>query len=109
METIFHQGLNSVLGAKGVGKSLLIEFMRFALDQESTHSEISKDHEEKLRGQLGQYGHVEINICDETGKEFQIIRTYNPTEDNPLQCRDLSTNEVIDVNIAQIFPVLFLS
>ena len=109
MESTFHQGLNSILGAKGVGKSLLIEFMRFALDQESTHPEISNDHEEKLSKQLGQYGQVEINICDETGKEFQIIRTYNPAEDNPLQCIDLSTNEVIDVNIAQLFPVLFLS
>lgn len=108
-EFTFHQGLNSILGAKGVGKSLLIEFMRFALDQESTHLEVSNDHEEKLGKQLGQYGQVEITICDETGKEFQIIRTYNPSEDNPLEYRDLSTNETIDVNIAQLFPVLFLS
>ncbi|MBU0569024.1 AAA family ATPase [bacterium] len=109
IEPVFHQGLNSILGAKGVGKSLLIEFARFALDQESTHPEISEDHEKKLRERLGQYGQVEINICDETEKEFQISRTYNPAEDSPLQCRDLSTNEIIDVNIAQLFPVLFLS
>jgi ABC-type Na+ transport system ATPase subunit NatA/ribosomal protein S8 len=109
VESTFHHGLNSILGAKGVGKSLLIEFMRFALDQESAHPEISNDHEEKLSKQLGQYGQVKINICDETGKEFQISRTYNPAEDNPLHCRDLSNNEVIDVNIAQLFPALFLS
>ena len=105
----FHQGLNSILGAKGVGKSLLIEFIRFALDQESTHNEISEDHKEKLKKQLGQYGQVEINICDETGKEFKIVRTYNPAEDNPLECKDVSTNEILNVNIAQLFPVLFLS
>jgi len=105
----FHQGLNSILGAKGVGKSLIIEFIRFALDQESTHHEISEDHKEKLMKQLGQYGQVEINISDETGKEFKIIRTYNPAEDNPLECKDLSTNEIISVDIAQLFPVLFLS
>jgi predicted nucleic acid-binding Zn-ribbon protein len=109
MDSTFHQGLNSILGAKGVGKSLLIEFIRFGLDQKSTHQEISNDHEEKLSEQLGQYGQVEINICDETGKEFQILRTYNPTEDNPLQCTDLSNNRIIDVNIAQLFPALFLS
>jgi len=109
IEYNFHQGLNSILGAKGVGKSLLVEFIRFALDQESTHHEISEDHGEKLTEQLGQYGQVEINICDETGKEFKIIRTYNPAEDNPLECRDLSTNEIINVDIAQLFPVLFLS
>lgn len=108
-EFTFHQGLNSILGAKGVGKSLLIEFMRFALGQESTHLEVSNDHQDKLRKQLGQYGQVETTICDETGKEFQIIRTYNPSEDNPLKCGDPSINETIDVNIAQLFPVLFLS
>jgi len=48
IEYNFHQGLNSILGAKGVGKSLLVEFIRFALDQESTHHEISEDHGEKL-------------------------------------------------------------
>jgi len=109
IESNFHQGLNSILGAKGVGKSLLIEFVRFALDQESTHHEVSEDHKEKLKKQLGQYGQVEINIYDETGKEFKIIRTYNPAEDNPLECRDLSTNEIVNVDIAQLFPVLFLS
>ena len=109
IESNFHQGLNSILGAKGVGKSLLIEFIRFALDQESTHNEISEDHKEKLKKQLGQYGQVEINICDETGKEFKIVRTYNPAEDNPLECKDVSTNEILNVNIAQLFPVLFLS
>ena len=109
VEASFHCGLNSILGAKGTGKSLLIEFMRFTLDQESTHPEIAKDHEEKLRERLGQYGQVEINICDETGKEFQIVRTYNPAEDNPLECKDLSKNEVIDVDISQLFPILFLS
>ncbi len=105
----FHQGLNSILGAKGVGKSLLIEFMRFALDQESSHTGIREDYEEKLRERLGQYGRVTINICDETGKEFEIIRTYNPSEINPLECRDISKNEIIDADIAQLFPVLFLS
>ena len=109
IETNFHQGLNSILGAKGVGKSLLIEFIRFALDQESTHHEIIEDHKEKLIKQLGQYGQVKINICDEIGKEFKVIRTYNPAEDNPLECRDLSTNEIVNVDIAQLFPVLFLS
>lgn len=109
IESNFHQGLNSILGAKGVGKSLLIEFIRFALDQESTHHEISEDHKEKLMKQLSQYGQVEINIYDETGKEFKIIRTYNPAEDDPLECRDLSTNEIVNVDIAQLFPVLFLS
>ena len=49
----FHEGLNSILGAKGTGKSLLIEFIRFALDQQPTQADIKKDHEiKKIRGQI---------------------------------------------------------
>jgi len=109
VEAVFHSGLNSILGAKGVGKSLLIEFIRFALDQEPSHEEIRIDHATKLEEQLGQYGEVEVLICDETGKEFLIKRTYDPSEDNPIQCVDLSNNEIIDVNISQLFPILALS
>ena len=32
-EAIFHEGLNSIIGAKGAGKSLLVELMRFGLFQ----------------------------------------------------------------------------
>ncbi len=105
----FHPGLNSILGAKGVGKSLLIEFIRFALDQEPSQEEAKIDHVNKLEAQLRQYGEVEVIACDETGKEFQIKRTYDPAENNPLHCIDISKNEVIDVNISKLFPVIALS
>lgn len=105
----FHQGMNSILGAKGVGKSLLIEFMRFALTQESTNTDIKNDHEEKLSKQLSQYGKVEVTICDETGKEFTITRTYDTSEDNPIKVIDSLTNETLEVDISSLFPVLFLS
>lgn len=105
----FNRGLNSILGAKGVGKSLLVEFMRFVLDQESTNAGVIDDHKQKLKEQLKQYGKVEILICDETGKEFQITRTYNTTDENPLKCTDLSTGAQSEVNVAQLFTVLFLS
>jgi len=42
-EFTFHRGLTSILGAKGVGKSLLVEFMRFALTQESNNPDILED------------------------------------------------------------------
>ena len=29
----FHEGLNSIVGGKGTGKSLIIEFLRFAINQ----------------------------------------------------------------------------
>ena len=36
----FHQGLNCIVGGKGVGKSLIIETLRFALDQGSEEESI---------------------------------------------------------------------
>jgi hypothetical protein len=38
-EAVFHEGLNSILGAKGAGKSLLVEFLRFGLDQPSINED----------------------------------------------------------------------
>jgi hypothetical protein len=43
-EAQFHEGLNSILGAKGAGKSLLVEFLRFALNQPPVNEEILADH-----------------------------------------------------------------
>ena len=98
----FHPGLNSILGAKGTGKSLLVELLRFALDQESTNQEISEDHESKLEHRFGQHSVVEVVVVDETGKELTMRRTYLPFDGNPYE------NEQ-QAFAAQGFPVLFLS
>ncbi len=102
VEAVFHEGLNSILGAKGAGKSLLIEFLRFALNQPPTNKDIRADYESKLRTRLGNYGFVEVSFADETGKAITVKRTYNPAEDHPY-----ADGQTYDV--AQIFPVLFLS
>ena len=44
----FHEGLNSIVGGKGSGKSLVVEFLRFALNQSSSVSSILNDLSEKL-------------------------------------------------------------
>jgi ABC-type lipoprotein export system ATPase subunit len=97
----FHQGLNSILGAKGAGKSLLIEFLRFAMNQPPSNEEINADHESKLEHRLENYGAVEVGVVDETGRELIITRTWNPSEDNPYS-GDVK-------NPADSFPALFLS
>lgn len=109
VEFTFHRGLNSILGAKGVGKSLLIESMRFALNQESINPDILEDHVQKLTERLGQYGQVEINVYDVTGKEFSIRRTFNPEEGSGIQCIDIASGAELEVNLEQLFPALFLS
>jgi PHP family Zn ribbon phosphoesterase len=98
----FHSGLNSILGGKGSGKSLLVELIRFALDQDSANPEIQADHESKLAGRLGQYGRVELVIEDETGHETTITREYHGDGDS--QYADEQS-----ARAAANFPVLFLS
>jgi len=98
----FHEGLNSVLGAKGAGKSLLVEFLRFGLDQPPTNEKLLEDHEAKLESRLLAYSTVSVDVEDETGKLITFSRTYNPAEGSPYaggEHRDL----------VRAFPVLFLS
>jgi hypothetical protein len=101
-EAVFHEGLNSILGAKGAGKSLLVEFLRFALNQPPTNPEIRADHESKLKSRLGNYGFIEVVFADETGTRLSLKRTYSPAEDHPYA-------DGLTYDVAQIFPVLFLS
>lgn len=98
----FHEGLNSILGAKGAGKSLLVEFLRFALDQAPQQEDIQYDHTAKLRSRLEDYSSVEVNVVDETGRPLTFKRTYNPAEGNPYEDGERD-------DVAQLFPVLFLS
>lgn len=108
-ELEFHEGLNSLLGGKGAGKSLAIEFMRFALDQPSTNNEIREDHNSKLEKCLKYHGEVELTISDDSGKEYLVRRVYNPSEDNPIEIIDTSDNSKKGFEIGKLFPVLFLS
>lgn len=102
VEAPFHDGLNSILGAKGAGKSLLVEFMRFALDQPPENDEIRADHDSKLQERLREFGTVEVDVCDESGKMFKVKRTLRSADDSPFD--DPAFND-----IARLFPVMFLS
>ncbi len=101
-EIFFHSGLTSILGAKGAGKSLLIEFMRFALNQEPKNLSIAEDHRTKLASKLGEFGTVDVTFVDENGKSSSIKRKLQELDDSPYDAS-------VPYNPAQIFPVLFLS
>jgi len=105
----FHEGLNSILGAKGSGKSLAIEFLRFCLNQDSQNQEIYEDHKAKLEKCLKLHGEVEIAFMDDSGKEYIIKRIYNPAEGNPITIIDPFDNSQKYFQVEQVFPVLFLS
>lgn len=104
-----HKGLNCLIGAKGAGKSLLIELIRFALNKPTKISEIKKDHEGKLAELLKTYGTVTIDVEDSIGNEYCITRTYDINEDHPIVCIAKSTGEPYGGNIETLFPVLVLS
>jgi hypothetical protein len=97
---LFHPGLNSILGGKGTGKSLIIELLRFALNQSPNQPDILADHQNKLAKRLGDYEFVEVTIIDETETEIKFKRTYQPAQNHPFN---------IDYDPAKMFPVLFLS
>lgn len=105
----FHEGLNSILGAKGVGKSLAVEFLRFALDQPPGGDDLLADHKSKIEKCLKLHGTVQVVITDDSGKKYRISRTYNPAESNPIQIVDLGDGSPKEFAIDQFFPVLFLS
>jgi histidinol phosphatase-like PHP family hydrolase/energy-coupling factor transporter ATP-binding protein EcfA2 len=114
-----HEGLTTILGSKGSGKSVLIELIRFALDQASDHPEIRKDHETKLDKQLGVYGTVAVTIEDSGGTTHRLVRTYDHANDSPITdvtfdpaeffpCHFLSQNEIIRLAESEAEQIKFI-
>jgi ABC-type enterochelin transport system ATPase subunit/histidinol phosphatase-like PHP family hydrolase len=114
-----HEGLTTILGSKGSGKSVLIELIRFALDQASDQPEIRKDHETKLKKQLGVYGTVAVTIDDSGGTTHRLVRTYDPANDSPITdvtfdpaeffpCHFLSQNEIIRLAESESEQIKFI-
>lgn len=103
----FHSGLNSIIGGKGVGKSLIVEYIRFVLNQESNDDEIRNDHLGKLEKQLGYDNFVEASIELESGARYRLKKTFS---DNPeFKCINESTGEEYQGDINKLFRVLCYS
>lgn len=102
----FHPGLNSIIGGKGAGKSLVIEFLRFALGQASEQNDILKDYQGKLEKRLTPMNHVEVEIVAASGERYLIKRTYEGKDIASFTCINLSTNENYDGNLVELFPIL---
>jgi len=104
----FNEGLNSIVGGKGVGKSLVVEFLRFAIDQFSKDNSILKDHENKLEKRLGPFGKINVEFELESGERYQVMRTYDGVN-NKIECINLDTNELYEGDIPALFPILVYS
>lgn len=101
----FHQGLNSIIGGKGVGKSLIIEFLRFVLDQPSEDEDILKDYNGKLKKRLGPLNYAEVVCQMPSGTQYKITRTLN----GACECVDVATGQQYDGRIGDLFPILAYS
>ena len=103
-----HTGLNTIIGGKGVGKSLLVEFLRFALDQPSDVNAIRTDYTSKLSRQLGVGGSVKVVCQMPSGNTYDITRHYDRAM-NSIEVTDLLDSTSYGGSVASLFPVLAYS
>lgn len=99
----FHENLNTLIGAKGTGKSLLIELLRFGLNDSSVIEDIRVDNSKKIQSKLGIGSSVEISFESEDGVIEMIKRTLSVDDE------DDGYDNPETAYSAQNFRVLFLS
>lgn len=104
----FHEGLNTILGGKGVGKSLVVEFLRFVLCQPSDVKDLVSDSESKLAKQLGRGGTVAIECRMPSGSTYRVTRTFDGVS-NPVATVDVATGEPYDGDVSKLIPILAYS
>jgi hypothetical protein len=113
----FHKGLDCIIGGKGVGKSLAVEFLRFALGQPSEDPDIARDHLGKLHKRLTEGNKVEVIYQLGNGTKYKITCTYEGKERgeeggfprSSVECVNLDTGEPFTGGIAKMFPMLAYS
>ena len=108
VELRLHPGLNTIIGGKGVGKSLLVEFLRFALNQPSDVDAIVDDYKTKLFQRLSVGGSVRVVCRMPSGSTYRITRAYDQVT-NPIEVTDLSDSSSYDGSVASLFPILAYS
>ena len=107
----FNPSMNSVIGGTGTGKSLIIEFLKFAFDRKP-HDALLSDHKEKLEKQLRINGEVKVNFKDASGEDYELSRKFdNPRSpySSPIKCVNKTTGKTFTGDVSAIFPILIYS
>jgi hypothetical protein len=111
-EIILNPGLNCIVGGQGVGKSALIEFIRFALANVSRVETNKTDHDGKLEALLRKDGTVSVVYRKLDGARYRITRTYDGNS-NPTFIQKIAEDGTLSqYNLPELqryFPVLAYS
>ncbi len=105
---MFHPGLNSIIGGKGVGKSLIVDFMRFALNQPSPTKDIKKDMNGKLSKRLTIGGSITVTIVTTTGDKYKVTRIFDGIQ-NPTTIENIKEGSIFEGSLPSLFPILVYS
>lgn len=109
-ETIrFNRGLNSIVGGKGVGKSLIVELIRFMLENPPQDPHLYRDHVAKIEACLCAGDTVELSYEVASGKQYRIKKTFNGPNRVVTSCEELSTGDSYKGQIPAILPILAYS
>ncbi|MCP4428721.1 MAG: PHP domain-containing protein, partial [Chloroflexi bacterium] len=108
----FHRGLNSLIGGKGVGKSLAVELLRFGLDQPPEDEDLRRDHLSKLEKRLLPGNSVEIAYEMGDGRSYTIQRTFQGIQNgralSQVECAN-GDGQPYAGDIPTMFPILAYS
>lgn len=110
----FHEGLNCIIGGKGVGKSLAVEFLRFGLDQPPGDDALMKDHMGKVGKRLEPGNYVEINYQLPEGVVYRLRRKLlNVGKESKLEyedlCEEVESSKTYKGDLEAMFPILAYS
>lgn len=101
----FHPDMNSIVGGKAVGKSLLIELIKFALGIKSPLEKINQQSLDMMQARtcLGDGGTVIVYIQTSNGEKYRVQRTLSDLDRGPeVFYGDTETKAGYQVN--DIFP-----
>lgn len=98
----FNDNLNCLIGGRGVGKSTLVELIRFALNTTPTIEDFESRHFDMVEKLLGS-GKIYL-LIDVGGNEYyRIERKFNE------KAKIYSNQKEVDVDIENFFPIIAYS
>ena len=73
-------GLNCIIGARGTGKTSLLELIRYAVGREPSDPTKAASYADLIRAALGKSGSVEIDVTRSSGERMTIWRSVNSSQ-----------------------------